>query len=342
LIGIIVFIESGDPILTIAAFFIVAAAGIQPKSILKLTISVFSLVLLLPMCLALSGIIPDGIWERQRSDGTVVVRHLLGFLHPNAIGSYLFTICLSIFLLFGYRRLASLLFIVPSFFFLFFVVNSQTGSAILLILIAIIVVTHFFDNSKIILSASIATIFISVAVSFILPYFYSQNLIPKEFNSLLSGRIGYSAYFMKSYPITLFGQHVELVPTLIANNTGQTPMVLDNSFVHLLIHYGIIPFVFVLFCYISLLVKAYNTKNLSLVIAVAIVFFAGIAEKWVFIIGVNPVFILLFAQLQTNRLSTYQCSDNMFLNEHLNGRTALFGRFGSSPTSQFTGHNSHL
>ena len=60
------------------------------------------------------------------------------------------------------------------------------------------------------------------------------------FNTLLSGRFGFSYRVFSQYGVKLFGQAIEYSSTLDARRNGELAVVVDNSYIYFLVSYGVI------------------------------------------------------------------------------------------------------
>lgn len=116
-----------------------------------------------------------------------------------------------------------------------------------LIASALFFVFLFVDNAdarKIIriASFSIAGLLIFLSIFFMVIY-NPSNPVLTQLNTLISGRIELSHYYLNLKPLTLFGSSFNDAVPLGMDSGAQTPVtfLVDNSYCRLLIRFGIIP-----------------------------------------------------------------------------------------------------
>lgn len=118
----------------------------------------------------------------------------------------------------------------------------------------------------------------------------------KNIDRLLSKRIYYTEQYLQKYDINLFGQKIETVSTVQSRLLNISPQILDNSYIVLLLKFGII----LLFCsclLLSLRLKlSYRERDKLLIIILIIFMIVGLFENWLIKINYNP-FILSFSSL---------------------------------------------
>ena len=160
----------------------------------------------------------------------------------------------------------------------------------------------FWNKEKIVKNKfrliSLLPIFI-FAISLYLTYLYNINdLLGIKLNRILSNRLYYYNLFMNKYPITLFGTKIDII---YSSNNNIKFMVLDNSYLFILLRYGII--VFTIFMYslvkvVNLIMNKFNNKILVMIMFIYIVI--SFSETYLFKIHFNP-FILYFSSLLFNK-----------------------------------------
>ena len=290
---------SGSDYVFIMTIFVVAAKNVEYSLICK-TASLFCILSIAGVVImSLIGLLPNIIQERSYSFGLTVERRSFGFQHVNFLGGY---VLLSVTCILYLRKdricildYAALILLAAT---LYFYINSKTSAALLAITSFLLYLAQHHLSRQILVALCIALIACAIGLSFILPNIYSQsNDIIVLIDEILSKRLSFDAMFLNKYPILPFGQELELVSSLEAARTGQSMSVLDNTYLHLLLRFGLVTFVLYLVMYIMLLRKAIRNGNYTLLVMCTAILVCGIAEKWGFMVGYNLVLPALFASM---------------------------------------------
>ena len=96
----------------------------------------------------------------------------------------------------------------------------------------------------------------------------------KILNSILSGRVNLINAYFNYYGLSLFGQKIGLGSEFFKYGMST----LDNSYVHLLIHFGIIFFIIYTISYIKLIISLIKDNQKQKLISVVIYLIYGIFE----------------------------------------------------------------
>ena len=133
-------------------------------------------------------------------------------------------------------------------------------------------------------------------------YFFTMNYkdqgIYRFVNSLLSNRLYYSQYSMKTYGVHLLGQRIEWVGW---GGIGHTQMQLsgtynfvDTSYLKLLLENGLIVWMLIMVIWTCTSVNAYRRGDRYLLWALGMLAVYCLAEQWLMNLGANP-FVLFLA-----------------------------------------------
>lgn len=254
------------------------------KTDLKMKILLFVSVFLLYMGNAL-------IYnEFSREDGSM--RYALGFNHPNTLGMYLMMISLE-FLYIKRNDLKWYYFPLIIFIILFIMIipQSRTSAIAIIIYLGYLIFRKWIIkilNNKVIRNILLWIVPILTLCSLGLTFGYQKGLFIR-LNDILSDRLNYYHGFLASYDVTLFGT---------VWNEKLLRVTLDNSYIFLLLQFGIL--IYLIFTLISIkgLRKIINMKNYDLFIILEILFLYGMMETTMLNVTMNPFLIGLSLWLQ--------------------------------------------
>ena len=291
-IVVISYFLSKDNIILKAIMLIIASKDINFKKFIK-----FDLVIKVIFCFIIIIFSQIGIAENYvilRADGTI--RQSLGFSHPNALAAYWLSICCDyIYLAFNKNKIIKLFICTIITFIIGYITDSRTVIICVSLMIILLLYNNYLNN-KIIKKIVIFLPYLLFALSLSLAYLYKSSDLIKNIDCLLSKRIYYTEQYLQKYDINLFGQKIETVSTVQSRLLNISPQILDNSYIVLLLKFGII----LLFCsclLLSLRLKlSYRERDKLLIIILIIFMIVGLFENWLIKINYNP-FILSFSSL---------------------------------------------
>lgn len=241
------------------------------------------------IALALMGVIENTVVITTNAlTGGIMERHLLGFKHVNFLGGVVFVIFASTcYLKYEKFHLKEVILSVIASAWLFYYVGSKTSSLLIILSLILVLVFKLFSSGKIglfgIKIISYVTCIVSMVSSIVLSVFY--NKLPKfveVIDYLLTYRLKWGNYFYENYGISLLGQRIEFISTTQAESLGIKSAILDNSYMHLLVHYGIIVFAIVIILYFLMVKYSLDLGKYKICMLVSIIFVCGITEKWMF------------------------------------------------------------
>lgn len=284
--------------IAILLLFIISAKNIKFDSIVKYDLYLKIIFGLIIITLYFKGATTNYIM--YRSDGTI--RSSMGFSHPNAFGTYVFSLGADIFYInrnkFKIRHfiLFALLAVIVDYF------SDSRTSVISLIIMIVAGILFKLNGEKVMKNKLICKIIPSIFIIFtvlslILCYFYKvENPFAYRLDELFSGRIRLAVDFLENYNITLFGNKIEIVNTYYASLTGVRAKVLDNAYIKFLLQYGIVTYlVFALFVY-SALQRAIYKKDYIYIVIFCIYIFMGLMSNILYQLYGN-VFLLYFSKV---------------------------------------------
>ena len=233
-----------------------------------------------------------------KSDGTI--RNSFGFSHPNMLGMMLFILCSEmVYLNIPKNKVVKIIIIILNILINHFFIVSYTSEIAIMFLLVFFI---FWNKEKIVKNKfrliSLLPIFI-FAISLYLTYLYNINdLLGVKLNRILSNRLYYYNLFMNKYPITLFGTKIDII---YSSNNNIKFMVLDNSYLFILLRYGIIVFTIFMYSLIKLVNLIMNKFNNKIVVMIMLIYIViSFSETYLFKIHFNP-FILYFSSLLFNK-----------------------------------------
>lgn len=289
IISLVSFHATGSTIVGESSIILFSSMGIDIRQIGR-KLFLTTVVLLSAMCfLVLLNIIPNNpIVGTSLLTGEQTIRRTLGFNHQNSLGNLLFVLILCT-LLCERKKPSTLNYIgIVTVGLVLWVCGSRT-SVILLSYIFILCILGAINGGVFkdrLFKMMIAVSAVSAILSVILPIIYSSDdAILVQINHALSDRLRMANVFFDDYGITLFGAQITFLPTAVAEQLGRGAMVLDNGYMHALIHYGIIPGIALLLPYYYVLYLAVKRRRYTIAIAVSAVLLSGVAENWLLTYG---------------------------------------------------------
>ncbi len=274
--------------------------NLSPRKLGKMLVKILIAVYFIILVLTELGWIFNYV-EYRPLDGTV--RHALGFVSPNACATY-FLYILLIAVYCWKPKEWKLYIIIPCMVLsivIFQITNSRMATIYEFLLFAFIIVEGKFEFSKVrgFFYPTICLTFVFMAFLSIMVIVYfsnNQNEWYIVLNQLFSSRLGYIIKFYNEYGISLWGNCIELHGLREATAKNVEWAGIDNSYVFILIKYGVIVFVmfFMGFVYTALELKKRNDYLGALYLIV--ICLIGLTENVMYNIAINYG-IIIFASL---------------------------------------------
>jgi len=251
-------------ILLIISIAIMSSVVSYKKLILSGVLGIFIAIIVNFFALG-TGLIPN--LSTFRLDGSP--RYALGFNRPVVLPSLYFTIVLSILYLYGQKLGKFLIFLIIPIFALFTIADSRGAffRITLAIIIYLLLNNKYFKLKldrkinfiyKINIFLLIFSIFFSIYMAI---NFTNNNYFLSELNRFMTGRLGWWNRYWNIYPVTLLGNNLTRISQAAARNTNQTAMILDSTYLTLLLEFGMLQFLIIISAFYSLLKFLKKRKN---------------------------------------------------------------------------------
>ena len=235
-----------------------------------------------------------------RTDGTI--RTSMGFDHPNTLGAFAFLFCAELFMLQKKRpRWYQIILMIMLVLIADQFSDSRTSLACSIV---IIIVSLYSESVKKILSLKFARLIcylffpLMTGISYILTILYDRgSWLAYTLNYIVSYRIKFSSQFLDTYGISLLGNNIELISSKQQTSTW----VLDNSYMYILIRFGLIAWLFMCLAYYLIFRWIFEKKKYQYVVPIIAIQILGLMSVCLTSMKYN-VFILLIGNVLNNNL----------------------------------------
>lgn len=290
--------------------FIVAVKDMDYRQLILLAKRILQILIPFVILLYFIGVIDDYTMYR----GTEL-RQSLGFSHPNRLGSYIFQwVACSVYMteekdvnvlkFLFYGLLALFIYLVP---------NSQSAFICLILLLVGIFLFQMMKSRKnrqkiLAVACMVGTAAANLGSVVLSLLDLERHPFWKQADRLLSIRFSAGHRVYELYGMKWLGQMV-YVTEAEREAVGITEtLYLDNSYMTLLIRYGILVYLLFTVSFLLLLWKVYKGEEYKLLIILTVYSVYGIMEKCVYVLGMNA-FIL------TMRMLLYETGESSFKKE---------------------------
>lgn len=225
--------------------FVFASNEVSFEKILKTDFAIRSFGITVSTVLFLFGFAADNILIRYSQNG-VLIRHSIGYVHPNTAFLMVFVALLDYLILSYWRKNLSIIKIVIVILIAYiyqWLTGSRSSFVILCMASTLFYMESRFSITKVTYIKKIIcnTAILSLAVSLILTKVYDMGgTIAIELNRLMTNRLSSMSYFLNTYGISFLGKQTVRVGTLEALDSGTRAYILDNFYMNLLVSYGLI------------------------------------------------------------------------------------------------------
>lgn len=301
LFSLIIWFTSGESDYVWLSLFFVSSVSIDEKSIYKITVCVYSCVLLVTMICSFAGVIDSQVMLSERLAQS---RYSFGFTHPNQFARVLTVICLSLMALYFEEGLSKKIAIAACVLLLLlfesFTVGSRTTEIILIIGLSIFMLC---ENERFRIGINtfaplLAVIIILISLTFMVAFNPSNGFIDK-LDAFLSHRLGFMHQYFKVCGLDLLGREdfrAAGVGMMSLKGTYNT-FVVDNAFAHLILREGIIAFgMFIVLIVISMVIESRRRVFSSIQFGLLLFCLIGFVETYqykvdcnIFLICVGPL-----------------------------------------------------
>lgn len=291
------YLLSGRTDLILLALLLISFKEIDMNRIVKLMFIMTVAAFLGVISLYLIGVIENRIYTYN--DGTI--RYTYGFLTPNTMGIIALTISSEIIYL---SRKNTTLKVMISFFILYLVFKisgSRTPIVSFFVFIILyLIVNYFIKNIKgkyAFLSVFSLLLPIVVMVSYFCSKYYSYtNSVLFLLNKLFTGRIELGQIGIKNYGVSFLGQRVEFFSNSmqdISKIYSQSYFVIDNSYLVLLINFGILSTIIIIFLYVRAYCNSLRHGNLILSMLMILTIIIGMSEQTFLLLPSNFTLLMM-------------------------------------------------
>lgn len=283
--------------------YIITAKNVEPESIARTIYAICGVGTCVIVLSALIGVVPNNYELAINSAGKVTVRMYMGFIHCNVFGSFLSTIFLCHFFI-RFNRLNKFDYLFGSLLTATcaFVAYSRTNAIIMLIALLSIKYYAVPEKSRLKIALFIMTFFAVASVVLSVNY-NSSNGFMVELNTMLTGRLSAAKSAYDQYGFSIMGQNFQTIfktSTVAFGKAGMQQQVIDNAFMHMLVHYGILPTALLMWYYFSNVIWLYKRQRMDVLFVVLLSFIQGITEGTIYS-SYNAVLFIL-ATMQYDRM----------------------------------------
>ena len=281
-------------------FLIVSAKDVEFDKILKVYLVIGITIMVAAFGASQYGIIEDLVYTTQRY-GKEFFRHSYGIVYPTDYAAHLFFILLSVMVLFEKKMCVTtrvwISLLVATCVMM--TSNAQT-SMISLVVFSILCIIEYASKKQVSFLEKISrwTPVLCASVFLGLTCLYdASNALLVKLNGYLSGRLAISSKGLADYTIKLFGQNIIEEGNGRSTEFREDYFFLDDSYIRILLEYGLILFVVVLLVFMFTSKKAVEHKRNIIVIALVAVCIHSIMEHHLIDLSYNPMMLILFATL---------------------------------------------
>lgn len=252
MLGLIISIVSKDNRMLWLAITLSASINTDFYKLIKLTFKIvlIEVLLIVTSCLLLYGNI-----------GTSLKGGLaLGMGHPNILHGIVTILC-SMFIYIKYDRLNAghILLIEQMNFFIYLFTFSRTGFISVSVTLLMVLLYKIFPTKYLLKFIAVVTM-IMILIFTMIPIFYQHFPNSKWlilFDNKLTGRLWQSRWYYRMSGIKFFGNYFEEL------NKANPYALLDMGFFRLLIEYGILAYLLIIFGYLGVIWKAIRNNDVG-------------------------------------------------------------------------------
>lgn len=263
-------------------------------------------------------LIPNIIYE----NGNEGVYYTYGFCHRNVLGANMSVICLAwLYLRYNHLRVLDLLLWIVMTGLTYMLALSRTSLLIMVMSIFVMAFCYYLGSyiarNKFFRRFIMFCFVCMVVMCVVCTIFYDQDhFLLKIVDKIFTKRLLFAKQCLDEYGFSLFGQDIQFVSTLQAQTQSvdqpfyqqmATRLILDNSYMRVLVYNGIIPGALFILSYCLAILHTWKRKNMALVAGMMIMAFYGVSER--FMLDVNYNFPLLLAFISMFRQPTMETID---------------------------------
>lgn len=260
-LSLLSFYFTSDRTILFLSLFVIASDKIQIKSLAKISLAVISIVMITVVMCSSFGVI-DAVYQVRDGFG---LRSSLGFSHPNRFGSNMLALAIAYAIIKFpvYSTVDTVIY--SSISCIIMAVSDSRTAAISVVLVMVLsaICSKCYGKKiqKMLLVVMCCTFIVVVFISFYFMSSYDPAISwMRQFDELLSGRLNLANSYYRAYSFSSFGRSYSDLLLLVGT---QKTVMIDNSYVNLLIVFGLVPTVLYLFGYLTLFLYAIKAEILS-------------------------------------------------------------------------------
>ncbi len=248
LICLTVFVNTRDESFVFLAIALFAVYQIDMYKIAKIDLCLRPICILLTITSYFLGTSPGN--DMISTWGVLSIRYSLGYYHPNNLFAQVFAFCVALLLVYHDRlKIKHYIFLVLNIFCFGILTQSRTGILILSLMVLMILMrrTKLF-KSKIVKYIMQYSYVLCFGFSLIgMGLFLQGKTFFVALNNLITGRFSFAARAFENNGVTLLGQNITYLSTYDVRGSSESAVIVDNYYVYILITWGVIYTVLILF-----------------------------------------------------------------------------------------------
>lgn len=281
-------------------FLIVGAKDIDFSKILRFYLAISITIMLAAFSASQCGIIEDLQYLNPRGD-ELFVRHSFGIVYPTDYAAHLFYMVMAAMVLYDKKWNIAIkvwlsLLVALS---VYLTSNAQSSTICLIGFAGLCVFERIFRSYMPYIEKVFRWVPIICAVGFLgMAYMYdARKTWMAKLNKFLSFRLELSKKGFEDYSIKFFGQNVAENGLGTSTVGRDNYFYLDDSYIRILLEYGLVVFVVTLAVLVLSSRKAAMENKFVLVIALVAIAVQSVMEQHLIDIAYNPMILALFATL---------------------------------------------
>ncbi len=290
------YIGSNEQKMALFSLPILAALNIDADKLMRVYAAILGCILIFFVILSRIGLIQDYIY-----DPTTRVRHCLGFTYTTYPPILFFH--LALILIYMHRdkiRLWGLL--ILEAINVYFYIMTDTLMTFGLLSLSLIIIAFYRNKEKmsfspIFKSLLLGSPIIMMIISLLLVTFYDPTLdVWSKLDSISHTRLSLGHAAIDKYGITLFGNDIDWIGTTDTYRGAYNYV--DSSYIQILVNYGLLTILCILFLYTYLMYRAIKMEDGLLVIILLTVMTLALSEPRLMNLRFNIFPMLLFADIK--------------------------------------------
>ena len=304
---------SGDFTLMEFAIIVIAAKDIPTRKLVKTFTIIKAAAVVLTLLLTAAKIIPNIVYD----NGVATPQNTYGFCHRNVLGANMAVLCLAwMYLRYRDLWLYDLALWGGLTVATYWLAQSRTSLMIMVLAILAAFVSRRYEKKllgqsrmRVVITGLFVGMFL---VSLICTVFYKRydpfwEVVDKFFTK----RLRFAHQCLDTYGLALFGQTMDFVSTLEAQNDAEAVrLILDNAFMRGLLYNGIIPGGLFFLAYCKALDRSWLRRKMPLIIGMLVMAVYGMSERYMLDVYYNfPLLaacITLFRRPDSQTMGCYR------------------------------------